>query len=87
MPEEYSLVTASTPRTPIASWPMTSPAKLLLVGSNEARSAADIVAQCWWVMTRTDRPIMPAAKTSRVHQVDRTLRSFSHSISATVRKP
>ena len=30
---------------------------------------------------------MPAAKTSRVHQVERTLRSLSHSIWVTVRKP
>ena len=30
---------------------------------------------------------MPAAKTSRVHPVERTLRSFSHSIRATERKP
>ena len=70
----------------MASWPMASPAKLSLVGS-KARSAADMVAQCWWASTRTARPIMPAAKTSRVHQVERTLRSLSHSIWATVRKP
>ena len=87
IPEENSLVTASTPRTPRASWPMASPAKLSLVGSKEARSAADIVAQCWWIRIGMARPTMPAAKTSRVHQVERTLRSLSHSICATVRKP
>ena len=30
---------------------------------------------------------MPAAKTSRIHQVERTLRSFSHSIRVAERKP
>ena len=52
-----------------------------------ARSAADIVAQCAWLSTSTDSPIMPIAKTSRIHDVERTLRSFSHSILAAERKP
>jgi hypothetical protein len=87
MPEENSVVIASTPRTPRTSWPSASPVKPSLTGSKVARSAADIAAQWVWLSTRTDSPIMPAAKTSRIHGVDRTLRSFSHSIRATERKP
>ena len=87
MPEENSVVIASAPRTPRTSWPRASPVKLSLTGSKEARSAADIVAQWVWLSTRTARPIMPAAKTSRIHDVERTLRSFSHSILAPERKP
>ena len=59
---------------------MASPAKLSLVGSKDELC-------CWPLITRMARPTMPAAKTSRVHQVERTLRSLSHSIWATVRKP
>ena len=33
------------------------------------------------------RPIMPAAKTATMYQVERTVRSFCHSIWATARKP
>ena len=40
-----------------------------------------------WLNTKTARPIMPAAKTSRIHHVERTLRSFSHSILVAERKP
>ena len=46
IPEENSVVITSAPKTPSASWPIASPAKLLLVGSKEARFAGDIVAQC-----------------------------------------
>ena len=87
IPEENSVVIASTPRTPRASWPSASPVKLSLVGSKAARSSADIVAQCWWPRTSMARPIMPAAKTSKTHAVERTLRSLSHSIWATERNP
>ncbi len=78
---------ASTASTPIASWPIARPAKLSSVGSKVARSAEFIEVQCWWLSTRIAMPIMPTAKTSRVHQVDRVLRSFSHSAVARVRKP
>jgi hypothetical protein len=86
IPEENSVVIASTPRTPRTSWPSASPVKPSLTGSKAARSAAGIVAQCSWLSTSTDRPIMPAAKTSTIHGVERTLRSFSHSIFAVERK-
>ena len=86
IPEENSVVIASTPRTPRTSWPSASPVKPAFVGSKAARSAAGIVAQCWWLSTSTDRPIMAAAKTSTIHDVERTLRSFSHSILAVERK-
>ena len=46
IPEENSVVTTRAPRTPRASWPIESPAKLISVGSKDARSGADIVAQC-----------------------------------------
>ena len=32
-PEEYSLVMASTPSTPVITWPTRAPASTLLVGS------------------------------------------------------
>ena len=86
MPEENSVVIASTPRTPRTSWPSASPVKPSFTGSKAARSPADIVAQCSWLSTRTDSPIMPTAKTSRIQDVDRTLRSFSHSILVAERK-
>jgi hypothetical protein len=44
IPEENSVVIASTPRAPVSSWPSTSPMKQSCVGSKGARSAADICA-------------------------------------------
>jgi len=47
----------------------------------------DIEDQSTWPSAKMATPIMPAAKTSMIQAVERTLRSFSHSISATWRNP
>ena len=89
IPEEYSLVIVSTPRTPRASWPRASPTNPVSVGSKEARSAAVMCAQFdgYWLSSRMARPNIPAVRISRIQVVDRRLRSFAHSIRATWEKP
>jgi len=81
MPEAYSLVMTSTPSTPIASWAMKTPLRLSEIGSNSACSFALISG--YWLTTTADRriemPMMPTAVISRVHYVERTVRSLVHS--------
>ena len=87
MPEENSVVIDEHAEDAEDELADREPGEASRSGRRTARSGADIVAQCSWLSTRTDRPIMPAAKTSRIHAVDRTLRSFSHSILVAERKP
>lgn len=77
IPDEYSLVMASTPRTPVSSSAGTMPASALLVRSPPA----------WRVLrpTATPMPTAPAAVITSVHQVERRLRSLIHSIRAACR--
>ncbi len=77
IPEVYSLVMTSTPSTPISSRPGTTPASTLFV-----RSA-------FWLMVfspmATAMTAPPAAVITRVHQVERRVRSLIHSMRATCR--
>jgi hypothetical protein len=59
------------------------------VGSNDARSAAGMCAQCevYVASARTARPIIPAAAMPSIQPVERTLRSLIHSIRATSGSP
>ena len=78
IPEEYSPVITSTPRTPISSRPREMPASALLVRS----AAASLVL----TPTATAMPIAPATVAVSTHQVERRLRSLIHSIRATCAK-
>ena len=81
-PEENSLVTVSTPSTPMTSWPMIRPVKAWLVGSKVARSPADMWLQ--WAdsraLTRTAKPTMLTARIPKPQPVERRVRSLIHSI-------
>ena len=84
MPEEYSLVTASTPIAAAASWASARPVNPLLTGSKIRWSARLIwpqraTARC---STSMPRPIVITAVASAVHRTDRRLRSLIHSIRA-----
>ena len=74
IPEEYSPVITSTPSTPVSSRPREMPASALLV-----RSA---VASLVLTPTATAMPIAPATVSDSPHQVERRLRSLTHSIRA-----
>ena len=77
IPEVYSLVIISTPRTPVSSSPGTTPASALLV-----RSPAPFLVL---VPIRMAMAVAPAAVIASVHQVERRVRSLIHSIRATCR--
>ena len=78
IPEEYSPVIMSTPRTPISSRPREIPARALLVRSAAASSVL--------TPTATAMPTAPATVTASTHQVERRLRTLIHSIRATWEK-
>jgi hypothetical protein len=75
IPEEYSPVIASTPRTPVNRRPSAMPASALLVRSAAASSVL--------TPTATAMPTAPATVAPSAHQVERRLRSLIHSILAT----
>jgi hypothetical protein len=55
----------------------------MFVGSNAARSAGSILVKCsgeYEPRTATAMPTQPTAITSRIHRVERRLRSLIHSI-------
>src|SRR4030095_13104121 len=72
IPEEYSPVITSTPRTPVKSRPRETPASALLVRS----AAASLVL----TPTAVAMPTAPTTVTASAHQVERRLRSLIHSI-------
>jgi hypothetical protein len=77
VPEVCSLVAVTTPRVPIRSRPTEMPARALLVRSPVAFS----------VLAPTATAMLAAAAivTARVHQVERRLRSLTHSMRAACR--
>ena len=77
IPEVYSPVIISTPRTPVSSRPGTTPASALLVRSPPALRVLRPITTAMAVAPQT---VMPS-----VHQVDRRLRSLTHSVRATCR--
>ena len=79
VPELYSLVMVSTPSMPASSRPGTTPASALLVRSSAAFRL--------FRPTATPIPTVPAAVTARVHQVERRLRSLTHSIRTACASP
>src|SRR5215472_10466270 len=76
-PDEYSLVMASTPSTPVITWPMMTPASTLLVGSLVTLRVLKPVT--------TPSATVAAIPPRRTHHTERTLRSLIHSIAATFR--
>src|SRR5215470_3306976 len=76
-PDEYSLVMASTPSTPVITWPMMTPASTLLVGSLVTLRVLKPVT--------TPKATVAAIPPMRAHHRERRLRSLIHSIAATFR--
>jgi hypothetical protein len=77
VPEVCSLVAVSTPRMPVRSRPTEMPARALLVRSAEPSSVL--------TPTATAMPAAAAMVTASVHQVERRLRSLTHSMRAACR--
>ena len=79
IPDEYSLVISSAPRTPLNSRAGRIPASALFV-----RSSVPLVV---FRPTATPMATAPTALRASVNQVERRLRSLIHSIRATCRNP
>ncbi len=77
IPEVYSLVIITVPRTPVSSRPGTTPASALLVRSPRGFLVLIPIA--------TASAVAPQTVMASVHQVERRLRSLIHSIRATCR--
>ena len=81
VPVLYSALTTSIPRTPMANWAKSRPAKLERVGSNATRAASERVPHrdaCAEVTTALN-PIPTTAVARSVQTVERTVVSLVHS--------
>lgn len=81
MPVLYSVLTTSTPKTIIASWPNCIPLKLIRVGSNVARSISGMLSNAELIRAQNPAPKPTVAMTAmaRVQTVEETVRIFVHS--------
>jgi hypothetical protein len=77
IPDEYSLVISSAPRTPLSSRAGMSPASALFV-----RSSVPLLV---FRPTATPMATAPAALIASVHQVERSVRNFMNSMCARCR--
>jgi hypothetical protein len=71
VPEEYSLVTTSTPSTANTSCPSARPARMLLVTSPRGLRVLNPAAM--------PMPVIPASANTRAHVTERSVRSLIHS--------
>ena len=79
-PVEYSALTTMTPRTPMASDPMVTPARLAVSGSKPKTSSGCLPH--WLTVTAqnsAENPTMMIVKMPRHHSELRTVRNFIHS--------
>ena len=88
VPVEYSALTTSTARTPMASWASRTPARLARVGSNAWgippwRAKRDARAE----VTMAPSPTPTTAVMRSVHTDERTERSLVHSAASTPPNP
>src|SRR5580658_9590187 len=81
LPDPYSALMVSPPKTPMASCPNRRPVRLMLVGSNSALSMKPALRQCEASLAEARAPTPSPATTvaNRHHVVDRTECSFVHS--------
>ena len=86
VPVPYSALITSTPSTPMTSWLKNSPVRLIRVGSNVNRSTSDNECQLFdrAMIAMMPIPTVMTAMAPRLHIVERTVRSLTHSERSTL---